>query len=523
MSKPPVLFLTANRYDAELACGTLRTAGLEVQGFDDLRSVCDAIDTTSGAVVISDDAVTTDGFYLLRSCLQKQPAWSDIPVILLTSAKGSRATELFSEIGNVSLLERPFSRLTLVRAIEVALRARRKQYQVRDLLRDLNRAKDDAEKANRAKSEFLANMSHEIRTPIGAILGFLELSRGSEDDPEKLQAYMGVVERNSNHLLRLIDDILDLSKVEAGKMTIETIKFDLTDLMMDIQSSFEFKAIEKGIRFHLKVLGKIPKTISSDPVRLRQILSNIIGNAVKFTNQGSVEVEMFYTAPFLSFVVRDTGTGISEAQRAKLFQPFSQADTSTTRRFGGTGLGLVLSKRLAQALGGDLELTDSYLGAGSTFTIHVRPQLKNNVEMVDAQWTTAAPALPSVNDDDKALDGLNVLLVEDSPDNQELVSTYLKRVGASVQVANDGEEAVTMASKDSFDAVLMDVQMPKMDGHAATRKLRRMHFEKPIIALTAHAMEDERRRCIESGFTAFLTKPINRKRLVEMLSTYRPH
>lgn len=522
IKSPPVLFLSSNVYDSRTAAEVLQASGITTLICSDIDDLCENLSQDSGAMVISDDAISMEGFFLLKRTLEQQPAWSDIPLILLTGGVSSRAMELFSELGNMSLLEKPFSRFTLVRAAEVALRARGKQYQVRDLLRDLRKSKEEAERANNAKSEFLANMSHEIRTPIGAILGFLELMRSGPNDSEKNQFYMGIVERNSNLLLRLIDDILDLSKVEAGKMTIENIFFPLTDLMIDIKSSMEFKALDKGIGFNFRVLGSIPEQISSDPVRLRQILTNVIGNAVKFTNRGRVAVDMFYTAPFLYVVVRDTGTGISEAQRAKLFQPFSQADSSTTRKFGGTGLGLILSKRLAQALGGNLELTDSQFGIGSTFTVHIRPELKSNVKMVSANNLPSTESKSITNPDRKALDGLRVLLVEDSEDNQELVTTYLQRVGASVEVANNGVEAIDRASKGSYDAVLMDVQMPKMDGHEATKKLRYLHYSKPIIALTAHAMDEEKNRCFESGFTAFLTKPINSRRLVEVLSNYRP-
>ena len=378
-----------------------------------------------------------------------------------------------------------------------------------------------AERANTSKTHFLANMSHEIRTPIGAILGFTDLMKNTINTVEENRNYMAIVERNSQQLLRLIDDILDLSKVEAGKMTIENIQFSLAEMLSDFESLMKFKAAEKGIIFKFTVDTLFPDLICSDPVRLRQILTNVIGNAIKFTDKGHVELCIEFVNPILKFTVKDTGVGISKDQESRLFQPFTQADASTTRKFGGTGLGLVLSKRLAEALDGKLELLESQEGLGSTFLIEVKSTLLPNAKLVgaDALNIVLGSSL-SFHNDNQVLQGLKVLLVEDSPDNQMLISMYLHKEGAQVKTASNGASGVELALTEMFDVVLMDIQMPILDGHEATKKLRQSKYSKPIIALTAHAMKEERAKCLESGFTEFLTKPIQKDLLIAVLSRY---
>ncbi len=390
-----------------------------------------------------------------------------------------------------------------------------------DIQIELQRAVSIAERANSSKTQFLANMSHEIRTPIGAILGFTDLMKNPDNSTDENQNYMAIVERNSQQLLRLIDDILDLSKVEAGMMTIENIPFSLAELLADFKSHMSFKAAEKGIRFLFTVESAFPDLICLDPVRLRQILSNVVGNAIKFTETGSVELRIAYRHPLLQFTVVDTGIGISKEQESRLFQPFTQADTSTTRKFGGTGLGLILSKRLCEALHGKLELIKSAEGVGSTFQIDVITSLVAGAKLVSREALTLAGAATSVHTNgSQLLRGLKVLLVEDSLDNQTLITLYLEKVGAIVTVASDGAAGAALASKGKFDVVLMDIQMPILDGHEATKELRRLKYSKPIVALTAHAMKEERIKCQASGFSDFLTKPIQKDLLIEVLSRY---
>lgn len=513
-----ILVLAPVANDAAVACDVLNNAGLSAQQCNDVEDLCERVKLGCGAVILSEDGMNEGNIEQIKNVLELQEAWSDLPIILLTTNDIVRATEMFSQSGNIFLLERPFSTLTFIRSAEVALRARRRQYEIRGLLADLQYSKDDAERASIAKSQFLANMSHEIRTPIGAIMGFIDLMKDTDNKPDENSRFMGIIERNSQQLLHLIDDILDISKVEAGKMTIEKLNFKLTDLLADFSSVMGFKASEKGIFFRMSFESPIPESIISDPVRLRQILSNIVGNAIKFTEHGAVELQVCFDKDFLRFRVKDSGVGLTPDQAGRLFQPFAQADASTNRKFGGTGLGLVLSRRLAEALGGTLELVSSKPGVGSIFDIVIRPGFEKDINLVNQQSLEHEEARSQEKHNNQILNNLNILVVEDSPDNQVLISTYLRETGAGISMASDGAQGMNVALNGNYDVILMDIQMPYMDGHQATRELRQRGYSKPIIALTAHAMSEERKKCLESGFSDYLTKPIHRATLVEVLS-----
>lgn len=387
---------------------------------------------------------------------------------------------------------------------------------------ELKRAKSAAEEANVAKSTFLANMSHEIRTPLGAILGFIDLMKNPNVPRTDLDQYIAVIDRNSRQLLRIVDDILDLSKVEAGKMLIEQTEFSLIELLWDFSSLMQFRATEHGIDFELKIETRLPDPVISDPIRIRQILTNIVGNAIKFTERGRVELRITERDSVIEFQVTDTGRGIAPQQRAKLFRPFQQADASTTRRYGGTGLGLVLTKRLCEALGGRFELRSTEIGRGSVFAAEISLQRASSFRWVEPEEALLfSPRRLGVSSESPCLAGLDVLVVEDSTDNQILIRVLLEKLGARIEVAEDGLQGVRQAIGGQHHVVLMDIQMPRMDGHEATQALRAKGYSGPIIALTAHAMKEERQRCRVSGFTDFLSKPIQRDALIETLLRYK--
>jgi len=391
--------------------------------------------------------------------------------------------------------------------------------QMRDIV---HAGKLAADAANRAKSEFLANMSHEIRTPITAIVGYadtlLDPGQTQSDYFEGIQ----VIRRNSQHLLGVINEILDLSKIEAEKMSIERIECDLAALLSDVWSMLGPRAADKKIELRLTLATAIPRTIDTDPVRLRQVLANLLGNAIKFTDIGSVELNCSCdtTAKTVTFAVIDSGIGMNEQQLAQIFRPFVQADGSTTRKFGGTGLGLTISRRLAQLLGGDITVR-STPGAGSTFTAVVgassmSDEMVSNVKAILVRESVARPSsaagMPRIWG--------RILLAEDGIDNQRFISAMLSRAGAQVVVAENGKIAVELATTQQFDLIFMDMQMPVMDGYEAASKLRRKGCQLPIIALTAHAMADDRAKCITAGCTAYLTKPIDRGKLLETAAQY---
>jgi CheY-like chemotaxis protein len=364
-----------------------------------------------------------------------------------------------------------------------------------------------------------------------AILGYAELlleagdlSRAAEERIEATHA----IHRNGVHLLAIINDILDLSKVEAGKMTLESIACSPHRLLAEIDSFMRVRLHGKRIELKLEQDGLLPETIMSDPVRLRQILVNLVGNAIKFTEEGSVRIVARLNRsepPTLECDVIDTGLGMTLDQTQALFQPFMQADTSTTRKFGGTGLGLTISKRLAQLLGGDVSLVASARGVGTTFRISVLTGSLEGVKLVPPSQHTHLP-LGAVAEKTAELPmlsgGCRILLAEDGPDNQRQLTFILKKAGVEVSVAGDGEQAVQMAlaaesDEPPFDLILMDMQMPVMDGYKATALLRAKGYRRPIVALTAHAMSGDAAKCFDAGCDAYAAKPVDRRRLLEIV------
>lgn len=387
-------------------------------------------------------------------------------------------------------------------------------------------AKEIAEAASRSKSEFLANMSHEIRTPLTAILGYSELLANDSQvlgDTARLQESLQTIHRNGEHLLEIINDILDLSKIEAGKLDIEMVPSRPKSILEDMVSLMGPRARQKGIGFAVEYQSEIPETIQTDPTRLRQILINVIGNAIKFTEAGEVRILARHLGgenPTLQFDVVDTGIGITARQEEGLFRPFSQADASTTRKFGGTGLGLAISKRLAQMLGGDVFILESRPGKGTCFRVSIGTG-SPTAGMKVADETGLIP-MADQGLDSQALVGYRILLAEDGVDNQKLISLLLRKAGAEVELAENGsqaEQAVTAAAETGrpFSAILMDMQMPVMDGYAAVALLRARKYPGVIIALTAHAMAEDRQKCLEIGCDGFATKPINRPELIRLI------
>ena len=381
-----------------------------------------------------------------------------------------------------------------------------------------------AEAASRAKSDFLANMSHEIRTPMTAIMGYTDLLRQPGLAASDRDEYTHTIKRNGEQLLAIINDILDLSKIESRMFNVESIPTPVVQTIEEVASLMRVQAIGKNIELKTLYEGKIPDTIQSDPTRLRQVLTNLVGNAIKFTPAGSVTIRTTCDLPAmrLHVDVTDTGIGMTPEQQRDIFKAFTQADTSTTRKWGGTGLGLHISMSIAKMLGGEITLR-SAAGRGSTFTATVPTGDLSGTALRPVQpiRPTTKPEAQAAATPVQALSNTRILLAEDGPDNQHLISFHLKKAGAQVHLAENGRLAVAAvqdAEQDGkpFDIVLMDMQMPEMDGYQATRQLRHQGHALPVIALTAHAMHEDRQKCLDAGCSEYTTKPIERDTLIGM-------
>lgn len=416
---------------------------------------------------------------------------------------------------------------TLYRSIELGIHNQKitegLEKTVLERTHELQQSRDIAENANKAKSDFLANMSHEVRTPMNSIIHFSRLALG-EHIPPLARDYIEKVNSSSSNLLRIINDILDISKIESGKLDIEVTKFNLDTLLAEATDSLRFSAEEKGLRFSLLRPSYNYGYVCGDPLRLLQVLTNLISNSIKFTNKGEVIIEVTGDIPQvkgnIEFRISDTGIGITKEQLKKLFQPFQQADSTTTRQYGGTGLGLVISKQLIQLMGGEITV-ESFYGKGTTFSFFLPFERYRNDSK---SCVSKAHQEKTPNSSFEHLQGAQILVTEDNVANQVIIQSILENFGITVTLANNGKEALEYMRNRSFDLVLMDIQMPEMDGYETTRAIRRHRAwaNQPIIAMTANAMQDDIKKCLAVGMNAHLSKPIDMGILHQLLIKWIP-
>jgi signal transduction histidine kinase len=519
-----------------------------LEGIEELQRAHDAGEPYAVAFVDVRMPPGIDGIETIHRMWEVE---EDLQVVICTAFADYTFEEIIEKLGSsdrLLILKKPFDPVE-VRQLAYALTEKWEGLQrERARVAEIERAGDEARvraaeleaanqaleeanlralAANEAKSNFLANMSHEIRTPMNAILGYVDLLCDPDVPGEEQRKYADIIRQSGEHLLTVLNDVLDISKIEAGRMTQQAVEVSAFELARDVVTLMQSAAMEKDLELVLEIPEAVPTHFESDPIRVRQVLLNLIGNSIKFTSQGTVRLRIGYdaTAPpearQLSFGVVDTGVGIESENLAHIFDAFSQVDSSSTRTKGGTGLGLAISKRLAQMLGGDIDV-ESTPGEGSTFTLRLPVDVGHQDELVRYEESDLAleATRKERRDGGEGFTG-RVLLVEDVPFNQFLLSTMLKKAGAEVVVADNGKEGVdaALAARDEgrpFDIVLMDMQMPVMDGYEASRCLRDEGYPAPIIALTAHAMAGDRQKCLDAGCTDYTTKPIDRRLLLEM-------
>jgi signal transduction histidine kinase/ActR/RegA family two-component response regulator len=520
-----VLILAPNRKDANVTADLLSSTSLSPWICATMADLVERIRGGAGAAVFTDDALSLPGVDDLRVALAEQPAWSELPLIVLV--QGGDATPVSQRLrllGSVTLLERPVLLRTLLSAVQTGLRARRRQYEVRDqmiererLLASERAAREQAEGAGRIKDEFLATLSHELRTPLNAILGWAQILAMAPGNVEDVRAGVEVIERNARAQTQLIEDLLDMSRIVSGKLTLERQPLDPVELVHEVVSTVLPAATAGEVVVDVRVAPPVP-SVSADPHRLQQVVWNLLTNAIKFTPRGgrvTVEVRGCCRGrtPTLQIAVADTGQGIAADFLPHIFERFRQADGSSTRRHGGLGIGLSIVRQLTQLHGGTISVASDGPGRGARFTV--------SLPAIESPSRAAAPqaAMPSAP---AALAGVSVLVVDDDPDARHVASRMLAGAGASVRSAASGADALALLATYSPDLLLSDIAMPEMDGYQFLAAAR-AHYGGAAVALSAFARAEDHARSRAAGYAHHVVKPFSAADLIATVATHARH
>lgn len=500
-----VLVLAPTANDSAVAAQVLSDENIQALACADVPQLCQEMELGCAALVIAEEALTGEDIATLNKILKAQETWSDIPVILLTGSGAPRILEFFSTSGNIAILERPFSKLTLIRAVDVALRARKKQYQVRELLLQ-------QKMAAQRRDEFFATLSHELRTPLNVILGWIEIFKSGELSIEDRVDAIAVLERNANVQKALIDDLLDISRIITGKLYFQAEAVSIRKLLEAVRKSFVPKALEKNLILEISLPAE-DCMVLADEQRMSQVFSNILTNAIKFTPEGGfIRLSLSREGKDIVVKVKDSGQGIEPSFLPYVFDRLKQEDMSTTRSHGGLGLGLAITAHIVELHNGKIEARSEGRGKGAEFILRI-PALEKAVNV--------APYSHFVPNQAASLEGTRVLVVDDSLDILQLINLWLKKAKAEVYLAHSGAEALKEIPHFKPDVVLSDIGMPSMDGYELIKRIKALPEGTGIkaIALTAFAKDEERNRAIESGFQMHISKPISSRQLISAIST----
>jgi two-component system, sensor histidine kinase len=501
-----VWVVTPNRVDAELALSFLAERRIQGRACDSLRALCELLPQGAGCVVLAEEALVESELGILHATLAEQPAWSDLPLILIAgegAALGAMVERAFPYAGNITLLERPLNPLTLVSAAQVGLRARARQLEVRDLL--LQR-----EEALNSRDEFLAMLAHELRNPLAPIRNAVYLQQTLDIDDSMFVKTREIVGKQVTHLTRMLDDLLDVARLERGKVRLQMQRMELNSMITAVVDACSQLAQSRDHVVRIKLASE-PLTVDADPVRVEQMVTNLLTNASKFTpNGGEVEIELLRAQDCAVISVRDNGVGLKREMLQAIFEPFTQGDQTLARATGGLGMGLTISRRLAELHGGTIEASSEGEGKGATFVLRL-PLAAGPLEKAPNESATGHLSRRR-----------RVLIVEDNPDIRESLRMILELWGHDVLIAETGREGVDMAARERPEVALIDIGLPAMNGYEVARAIRAFDMPAPraikLVAVTGYGQHADREKAWQSGFDSHLLKPIDLNALEQLLA-----